>query len=110
MTDLDEDDMDKVLEQCNETELLQIARRNGHILKRGIDRAILIDIVRGAINPKDEHKSGTVFTRKKLEDFISANWARAQSQLPGCNGKCTTFPCTEAKHSRCFAANKNSVM
>lgn len=101
---------DDALYKCNETELLTIARRQGlGALRRGLPKEELVAIVAGYKNPSSEHYAGTQFTRKKLEDFILANWGVVRSQLPGCNGKCTEYPCSEATHASCFAPNKESV-
>ncbi len=101
---------DSVLETCNETELLAIAHSQGlGRLRRGMARLTLIQLVRGDINPGTEHLADTRHSRKMLEDFITKHWEQARSQLPGCNGKCTTFPCSEGRHAVCFGANKNTV-
>lgn len=98
---------DDVLSDCNETELLALARRQGlGRLKRGIPLEELVDIVRGATRPRPEHVSETTQTRQMLQDFITKNWGQIRSQLPGCDGKCTTFSCTEGKHALCFFPNK----
>lgn len=102
---------DEILATCNETELLQLARSQGlPPIKRGLPRQVLIDIVRGEIEAGPEHISGTEFTRKKLEEFIRQNWGQIRSQLPGCNGQCTRFPCSEGRHMLCFAPNKDVVV
>jgi hypothetical protein len=98
---------DGVLTLCNETELLGLARQQGlGRLKRGIPIAELIDIVRGAVAVQPAHHSETILTRKMLQDFINKNWGRLRSQLPGCDGQCETFPCTEGKHALCLFPNK----
>src|SRR5437660_551060 len=85
---------DDVLKRCSETELLALARRQGlGRLRRGIPKEELIDVVRGAIPLRQEHHSETMETRRLLEAFIAKNWGQLRSQLPGCDGKCTTFPC-----------------
>lgn len=101
---------DDELMNCNETELLDMARRQGlGSLRRGIDKGELVDIVAGVINPGPQHYSGTHETRARLELLILNQWERVRSQLPGCNGKCTSFPCSDGKHAACFAPNKGSV-
>lgn len=101
---------DDVLSKCNETELLALGRRQGlPRLKRGIPHQELVDIIRGAIDVRPEHISETVETRRLLENFINhpSVYGRLRSQLPGCDGKCTTFPCTDGKHALCFFPNKD---
>lgn len=98
---------DSVLSWCSETELLALALRQGlGRLRRGIEKSELVGIVSGTIPLRKDHLSETGSTRKLLEDFIAKNWGQLRSQLPGCNGKCCTFPCTEGKHALCFYPNK----
>ena len=98
---------DGVLSLCNETELLALARSQGlGRLKMGIPHEELVQLVRGAIPLQPHHVSETMNTRALLESFIEKNWGRIRSQLPGCNGKCTTYPCTEGKAALCFYPNK----
>lgn len=97
---------DAVLWKCNESELLQLARKQGlGFLRRGIPRDELVAIVGGYGNPRPEHYAGTAETRQILEKYISDNIERIRSQLPGCDGKCTTFNCSEGRHALCFAPN-----
>lgn len=107
MTTLD----DSALLNCNETELLSMAVRQGlgH-LKRGLPREMLLRIVRGEEDPLPEHIADTKHTRVLLEAFITKYWEKCRSQLPGCNGKCTTFPCSEGRHALCFEPNKEMVL
>jgi hypothetical protein len=108
MSELEVDDSPLAL--CNETELLQMARAQGlGVLRRGLPRSELVDIVRGKCLPTQEQMSLTHYTRAKLEAYIQANLGRVASQLPGCNGKCTEFGCTEGRHVLCFEPSKGSV-
>lgn len=103
---------DEILWQCNETELLQMARSQGlPPLRRGLPKGELVAIVMGERDPLPEQVAQTAYTRAKLEAFINHpdNWGRLMSQLPGCNGKCSTFHCTEGKHALCFYPNAGQV-
>jgi hypothetical protein len=101
---------DSQLWYCNETELLDMARRQGvGRLKRGIDKGVLVAIVGGYENPRSEHFSETSYTRRELERYIQLNFERARSQLPGCDGHCTTYKCSEARHALCFMPNEVAV-
>jgi len=94
---------DDILQFCNETELLALCRSQGiGSLKRGIPREVLIDIVRGASDPAPDHFSETQKTRASLQLFIANHWGQVASQLPGCNGKCETYPCSDGRHARCY--------
>lgn len=106
MSDIPQDS--QLLPLCNETELLAMTRRQGlPRLKRGIPHEELVAIVTGELVVQPGHLSQTAVTRGILEDFITKNWGQLRSQLPGCNGKCRTYPCTEGKHALCLFPNKS---
>lgn len=98
---------DEALYQCNETELLWMARGQGlgH-LRRGLPLATLVQIVAGEILPTAEHYSGISATRATLQKFIWENIERTSSQLPGCDGKCSTFQCSDGRHAMCINGNE----
>ena len=99
---------DSKLWDCNETELLQMARSTGNgCLRRGLPQETLIQIVSGEIAPAQEHVSPSDFTRVKLQLFLTTNYGRAASQLPGCTGQCTIYPCSDGEHVLCFSPNKD---
>lgn len=101
---------DSVLLTCNETELLALANQQGiGRLRRGIPLERLVQIVRGEDDPREEEFSETKESRKMLEAFIARYWEKIRSQLPGCNGRCTTFPCSEGRHAMCFEPNKDRL-
>lgn len=97
---------DRILDECNETELLLLAARQklGR-LRRGIAHDVLVGIVMGELTVTRDHLSGTSETRAELAKFIQDNIERARSQLPGCNGICTSYPCSEGRHALCFSGN-----
>ena len=101
---------DSILYHCNEAELLSMARRQGlgH-LRRGLGIELLVKLVTGEIEVTQEHRSGTMETRARLQKFIQDNIERTRSQLPGCNGMCTTYPCSDGRHALCFGVNKDTV-
>ena len=95
---------DRILEHCNETELLTLGRQQGlGGLRRGMDRGLLISIIRGESAVGAEHRSEFQQTRHALQIYIQENWGRVASQLPGCDGKCTTYPCSEGRHAKCYS-------
>lgn len=101
---------DSVLRHCNETELLELARRQGlGILTRGIPTEILVGLVSGELAMKPEFLSGTVETRKMLETHIFKNYSITRSQLPGCDGHCPTYKCSEGRHAVCFLPSAREV-
>ncbi len=100
---------DEVLYQCNESELLWMARVQGlPILRRGIPKEELVAIVAGE-EPKPEHLAWSNHSRERLERFIQTNLGRTRSFIMAreCNGMCRTFKCTEEKHLSCFLPNEN---
>ena len=97
---------DNILKYCNETELLYLARKQGlGLLRRGLPHETLLALVDGSLNVAPEHFSGTIESRKMLQDYILKNYSITRSQLPGCDGHCTTFNCSEGRHAACFAPN-----
>ncbi len=101
--------MDEILLTCNETELLTMAQAQGlGRLRRGLPKEELVKIVSGGV-PREDQLADTRFSRKLLEDFLAKHWEQVKSQLPGCNGKCTTFPCSEGRHALCFGPNKENA-
>lgn len=95
--------MDKILEHCNETELLGLARSQGlGDLRRGLDHKLLIGLVSGAVNIRPEYMSEVRATRFSLQTYIIANYGKVSSQLPGCTGECTTYPCSDGRHAKCY--------
>lgn len=101
---------DEALLTCNKTELLCIARTQGlPPLRKNLPIETLARIVAGDLNVKPEHIAGTGYTRQMLETYIQSNFSVIRSQLPGCNGRCTTYPCSEGRHALCFAPNRDVV-
>lgn len=102
--------MDDILQNCNETELLALARRQGlGILIRGLPRATLIGLVSGELAMSPTYLAGTTVTRAKLEQYIYDHYSVTRSQLPGCNGRCSTFNCSEGRHAVCYLPNVAAV-
>jgi len=101
---------DSVLQYCNETELLALARRQGlGILSRGLPREELLGVVSGVLAMKPEYLSGTKATRALLESHIWKHYSITRSQLPGCTGKCSTYNCSDGRHAVCFSPNAGEV-
>lgn len=95
---------------CNATELIEsIRRRTGVVVKRALPRERLIQILESGIVPPAEEWSDTMESRRHLQIFVEKNWDWISSQIP-CTGegrgKCTTYPCPEARHLDCFQASR----
>ena len=112
-----------MLSSCNETELLASAKRQGlGRLRRGMPREELISLIIGDIEIREVHLSASSNTRLMLAEFIhnpeefppspkySSNWGKIKSQLPGCNGVCHKFECTEGRHADCYSNNEYNVI
>ena len=94
---------DEKLFLCNESELHWLARLQGlPPLRRDVPMEELIALVSGELVVETRHLSETGWSRGRLEDFIQVNIDRVRGQLPGCNGRCRSFMCTEGKHMSCF--------
>lgn len=103
--------MDEFLSQCNETELLHIAKAQGlGRIRRGLPRKTLEGIVAGEFFPSPDHLCGTSITRAKLEAYIRDHFAIVRSQLPGCTGRCTEYPCSDGRHALCFRSENESIV
>jgi len=101
---------DDILWHCNETELLALALRQGlGILHRGIPKETLVGLVSGALDMRPEFVSGTMETRTMLERYIFKHYSVARSQLPGCNGHCPTYNCSDGRHATCFLPRASEV-
>jgi hypothetical protein len=101
---------DARLMECNDTELRAMAREQGiGLLRRGLPKEALVLLVSGEIPLAAEHVSDTAGTRAALQKFIADNIERTRSQLPGCDGCCTTYPCTEGRHALCMRGNERIV-
>ena len=94
---------DEKLLLCNDSELHWMARIQGlPVLRRDLPREELIAIVSGEAPVEERHLAETNRTRGRLENFIAASFDRVRGQLPGCDGKCRTFLCSEGKHMSCY--------
>jgi hypothetical protein len=106
---------DEILWECNETELLQMARAQGlgH-LRLGLPKEVLVALVSGVMTAQEERNpeyySAIQFTRGKLQDLITEHWGVIRSQLPGCTGRCTKYPCSNGRHLSCFANNEHLLV
>ncbi len=102
---------DEKLLLCNESELHWLARLQGlPALRRDIPHEELVAIVSGAQVVEQRHLAGTYESRRRLEGFLSANIDRVRGQLPGCDGRCLSFMCTEGKHMACFLPNESLLV
>jgi hypothetical protein len=86
--------------ELNKTELIQMCRRAGMgDVSRELSREEIIDLLVEGDEEGDDELSPW---RRAMEAHIRANKKRLLSQLPGCNGKCTTFGCPDLIVTRCW--------
>jgi len=91
----------------NRTEIASICREEGlGNVERMSDR--IYDVVMGMDDedipcPLEEHRS-------TMERHIQRNFRRLRTQLPGCNGRCTTYGCPELIVIRCWQAMKSDII
>lgn len=102
------------LEVLNTSELMEIIRRHtGVRVRRGLLRERMIQIIKNAETPAQDEVPGSAVSRKRLEVWIEKNWTLVNSQLPckGPNyGKCTIYPCPEARHLECWLKNQSHIL
>jgi hypothetical protein len=94
------------LNSFNLTELVEIVRRQtGVVVKRSLSKERLVQIIEDGGLPNSSELASTNESRQTLENFITKNWEWLNSQIPckGPNkGKCTIYPCPEARHVDCY--------
>jgi hypothetical protein len=94
---------DELLYDCNDSELHWMARKQGlPILRFSIPHEEMVAIVCGAMPIQEHHLAHSNHSRWLLESFIQKNIDRVRGQLPGCNGMCQSFLCSEGKHMSCY--------
>lgn len=101
---------DTPLYRCNETELITIVQQEfGIRLRRGLPMEVYVSIAGGYCDASDAQLSATDQTRRALQATIKKNIEIMRSQLPGCNGKCVTYPCSDGRHSVCYSPNEETI-
>lgn len=100
---------DRVLYECNETELITIIQQAyGIRLRRGLPMEEYVAIAGGYCDAHEEQLSGTNETRKVLQTIIAKKRSNIRGQLPGCDGHCTTYPCSDGRHAVCYSPNEKT--
>ena len=95
-------------DELNRTELQSILRdlekQNAF---REAPRAKLVAALDGVEDvpncPLDPH-------RIEMERHIQKNYRRLRTQLPGCDGRCTTFGCPNLIVTRCWLGIKDDIL
>ena len=93
------DELRKVLGRMNRSELVQIARSAGlgNIARDRPLSELVDDILDDRGEPDELEKK-----RDMMQAHIAKHRARLLSQLPGCDGRCTTFGCPDLIVMRCW--------
>jgi hypothetical protein len=95
-------------DELNRTEIQELIREvDGENAYREAPRKELTDAL-------DE--SGEIPTcplephRQEMEQHIRKNYRRLRTQLPGCDGKCTTYGCPNIVVVRCWTGFKDDIL
>lgn len=92
-----------LLEGVSKSELIQMARNAGlGNLGRDLEPEEIIDALLTADGPEDAPSCPLEGKRIKIQRHIDKNRNRLLSQLPGCDGCCTTFGCPDLVVVRCW--------
>jgi len=95
------------LDQLNLTELIQLCREAG---LGSVGRATPREQVYAALDEGARADCPLEERRETMEAHIRANYRRLRTQLPGCNGKCTTFGCPDLIVQRCWNGLKDDIL
>jgi len=100
----------ELLQELNRSELIQMARTAGlGNTGRDCPEVELIDAILRGNSPKDAPSCPLEGKRKKIERHIEKNKRRILSQLPGCNGCCTTYGCPDLVVVRCWEGFRRDI-
>ena len=69
-------------------------------ISREIDTETLINVLKEKDSPYD-YRCPLSDIKYEMERYIQNNIIRLKSQLPGCNGKCTTYGCPDGVVTNC---------
>lgn len=100
--------MSHPLDALNLTELIALCRQAqlgnlGRHLSREELYAALEDEIFPGDCPLEER-------RDLMQAHITKNYRRLRTQLPGCDGKCTTFGCPDIIVQRCWLGFKDDMI
>jgi len=98
----------QMYDELNRTELQGLCREiDNKNVHREAPRTSLTDALDGVGStpdcPIDPH-------RLEMENHIRRNYRRLRTQLPGCDGKCTTYGCPNIVVVRCWVGFKEDIL
>ena len=100
----------ELLDGVNKSELIQLARDSGlGTLGRALSEDELIEILL-FVDAENAPKCPLEGKRVKMERHIDKNRKRLLSQLPGCDGRCTTFGCPDLVVVRCWEGFRHDIL
>jgi hypothetical protein len=95
------------LDAVNLTELLQIAKESGVVVGRQAPREEIYALLDSA---KPDGYCPLEKKRLKMEAHILRYFRRLRTQLPGCNGKCSSFGCPDIIVHRCWLGFRTDML
>ena len=97
-----------LLGQLNLTELVQVARGAGiRTALRSAGREALLE---ASLADLDFPDNDLEEARKRMEAYISRYKSKFLSQLPGCDGTCTTYGCPDLIVGRCWHGMRRVII
>lgn len=88
-------------ELVNKTELRAIVKEYEEVdIRRSATSDELIAILDTGYDPK--YMCPLIPIKDKMETYIQTNIRKMRTQLPDCNGKCTTFGCPDGVVTNCY--------
>lgn len=88
-------------ELINKSELRLIIKEYEEIdIRRSATSEQLISILDDGYSP--EYMCPLVPVKEQMEEYIQRNIRKMRTQLPDCNGKCTTYGCSDGVITNCY--------
>lgn len=102
------DELRRTLGRMNRSELVQIARLSGlgNVSRDRPQAELVEEIVTEEVGDVDALQ----VRREAIEAHIKKHRSRLLSQLPGCNGCCTTYGCPDLVVTRCWAGFSRDML
>jgi hypothetical protein len=96
------------MDNINKSELIALARAEGMgNLSRRNSRETVLNSLEGEGDPEP---CPLEENRETMERHIKRNWRRIRTQLPACDGTCTTFGCPDAVVLGCWLKFKREIL
>lgn len=95
------------LDAINLTELVELCRKAG---LGNLPRVSREDLLSALLNDEIPKLCPLEHKRIRMQEHIKKNYRSLRTQLPGCNGKCTTFGCPDLVVQRCWASFKDDMV